>query len=387
MHAGCALPFPDLSPEIFSIRVLGFEIALRWYAMAYIVGILIGWRMVVAAVRRPRALARRHRPDDARAGRGPADLGHPGHDPRRAAGLRAVLPAGLLPAEPGRDPAIWQGGMSFHGGFLGRDRGRGGFCWRQWASGWPAVADLLAHGHAAGLLLGGSRISSMPSFGAADRRALGRDLSRRAAQDCPGVEGLCARHPSQLYEAGWRGWSWALVLIWLVWRRGALKRPGLVTGCSSRATGWRGSSSSSFRQPDAQFITPDNPLGLAWRLGGYGLTMGQVLSLPMLARGSMRFCARADAPDGMTPLADRICRQIAPPGRSPSPTTWRPACCIPSMATTPPATRWARRAISPPRPRSARCSASFWGCAWRRLAGSGRAGPFTLAELGPGAAR
>jgi len=41
------------------------------------------------------------------------------------------------------------------------------------------------------------------------------------------------------------------------------------------------------RQPDAQFVTPGNPLGLAWEIGGYGLTMGQILCLPMLAIGAV----------------------------------------------------------------------------------------------------
>jgi len=48
-----AIPFPDLSPEIFSIEIFGKSFALRWYALAYIAGILIGWRIALAAVKRP----------------------------------------------------------------------------------------------------------------------------------------------------------------------------------------------------------------------------------------------------------------------------------------------------------------------------------------------
>jgi phosphatidylglycerol:prolipoprotein diacylglycerol transferase len=48
-----AIPFPPLSPDVFSIPVFGFELALRWYALAYIVGILIGWRFALMAVKRP----------------------------------------------------------------------------------------------------------------------------------------------------------------------------------------------------------------------------------------------------------------------------------------------------------------------------------------------
>ena len=46
------IPFPDISPEIFSISLGGFEFALRWYAMAYIVGILLAWRIGVVSVAR-----------------------------------------------------------------------------------------------------------------------------------------------------------------------------------------------------------------------------------------------------------------------------------------------------------------------------------------------
>ncbi|MCE8457922.1 prolipoprotein diacylglyceryl transferase, partial [Rhodovulum sulfidophilum] len=51
------LSFPDLSPEIFSISVFGLDFALRWYALAYIAGIVLGWRLVVALMRRDRIWA------------------------------------------------------------------------------------------------------------------------------------------------------------------------------------------------------------------------------------------------------------------------------------------------------------------------------------------
>ncbi len=47
------IPFPDISPEIFTIPIGGFSFSLRWYALAYIAGILIGWRLVVRAIRTP----------------------------------------------------------------------------------------------------------------------------------------------------------------------------------------------------------------------------------------------------------------------------------------------------------------------------------------------
>jgi len=66
-----AIPFPDLSPEIFSIEIFGKSFALRWYALAYIAGILIGWRIAPA--------------DDARAAGELPHLGNPRHHPRGAA--------------------------------------------------------------------------------------------------------------------------------------------------------------------------------------------------------------------------------------------------------------------------------------------------------------
>ncbi len=48
-----AIPFPNISPEIFSFTVFGFEVALRWYAMGYIVGIALGWQIIKAALKRP----------------------------------------------------------------------------------------------------------------------------------------------------------------------------------------------------------------------------------------------------------------------------------------------------------------------------------------------
>jgi phosphatidylglycerol:prolipoprotein diacylglycerol transferase len=106
-----------------------------------------------------------------------------------------------------------------------------------------------------------------------------------AAQDCAGVIGLCARHPSQLYQAGLEGLLLALVLLWLVFRGRALRRPGMVTGVFLAGYGLARFTVEFFRQADEQFITADNPLGHVIRLGEAGVTMGQILSLPMLLAG------------------------------------------------------------------------------------------------------
>jgi phosphatidylglycerol:prolipoprotein diacylglycerol transferase len=75
------------------------------------------------------------------------------------------------------------------------------------------------------------------------------------------------------------------LLIWAVWRGGWLARPGLICGGFLTGYGLSRFLVEFVRQPDVQFVTPDNPVGLAFHMGGYGLTMGQALSLPMIAAG------------------------------------------------------------------------------------------------------
>jgi phosphatidylglycerol:prolipoprotein diacylglycerol transferase len=109
---------------------------------------------------------------------------------------------------------------------------------------------------------------------------------QEAAQICPGVlPGMCARHPSQLYEALLEGVVLLALMLWLAYRRGALKVPGQITGVFIAGYGLARFVVEYFRQADAQFITPDNPMGFVLRLGEFGITMGQVLSLPMVLVG------------------------------------------------------------------------------------------------------
>lgn len=277
--------FPDLSPEIVSVTLFGVELALRWYALAYIVGILIGWRMAAAALKRP-GLWR----DDT-----------PVMTPKQLEDFLTALVIGIILggrlgfvlfyqpayylAHPFEILRIWQGGMSFHGGFLGVVAA---CIWFGWRNRMPilSVGDLISFGVPPGLLLG--RIANFVNaelWGRPTDLPWGVIFPGPAAQDCPGVEGLCARHPSQLYEAGLEGLVLGSILVWLAYRRGAFKRPGLVFGTFLAGYGIARFLVELVRQPDAQFVSPGNPLGLAWHVNGYGLTMGQLLSLPMIAVG------------------------------------------------------------------------------------------------------
>ena len=118
-----------------------------------------------------------------------------------------------------------------------------------------------------------------------------------AAQACGQAVGeFCARHPSQLYEAALEGILLGGLLLWLALRKGGLKTPWQMAGVFLAGYGIARFLVEFVRQPDAQFVSPGNPLGLAWHLGGYGLTMGQMLSLPMVLVGiGLILCARRRA--------------------------------------------------------------------------------------------
>ena len=105
----------------------------------------------------------------------------------------------------------------------------------------------------------------------------------------PGA-GPLPRHPSQLYEAGLEGILLFTILAVMI-RAGALKRPGLILGASSSFYGCARIIGEFFREPDAQ-------LGFLWG----GLTMGMLLSVPMIAVGAL-----------IVLLAIGACRQRAPP--------------------------------------------------------------------------
>ena len=278
--------FPDfLSPEIFTIRIGDFAFSLRWYALAYIAGLIAGWRIVVALMRRPGLWP---------AGRAPMPVERV-EDLLTAIVIGVILGGrlgfvlfyqpGYFLANPLDIVKVWQGGMAFHGGFLGVVVAALWFCRRH---GVPPLqlADALAIATPAGLFFG--RIANFINaelWGRPTDMPWGVIFPGEAAQTCEGIAyGLCARHPSQLYEAGLEGLLLGLVLLLAV-RAGALKLPGTVTGLFLMGYGAARFFVEFFRQADPQFITPDNPMGNALQLGATGLSMGQLLSLPMIAAG------------------------------------------------------------------------------------------------------
>ena len=280
------LPFPNVSPELFSISIFGMDLALRWYALAYIAGILIGWRIAVAAVKR--------------AALWPANT--PPMRPEQVEELLTWVILGIILggrlgfvlfyqpayyfANPMQIPFIWQGGMAFHGGLIGVILAGWLYCMRA-SIPLRSAADMMALATPPGLLLG--RIANFINaelWGRPTELPWGVQFPGAAAQACGQAAGeICARHPSQLYEAVLEGILLGGALLWLAFRRGALKVPGRIVGLFIGGYGAARFLVEFFRQPDAQFVSEGNPLGLAWHMGGYGLTMGQLLSLPMIAIG------------------------------------------------------------------------------------------------------
>ena len=280
-----AIQFPAIDPEIVSVSIGGIELALRWYAVAYIAGLLLGWRFVVWLVRRPRLWG-----------------GDPPMDERQPEDLLtwmvlAVVLGGRLgyvlfyqweyyAQNLAEIPAIWQGGMSFHGGALGVILAIIVYSLK---NGLPMfrVGDAVCAATPIGLLFG--RIANFINaelWGRPTTAPWGVVFPSAEAQLCGQALGEeCARHPSQLYEAGLEGLLlFALILTGiLAWRW--LARPGLVTGVFLLGYGLSRVFVELFRQADAQFITDANPWGHVIRFGEVGLTQGQLLSLPMVAAG------------------------------------------------------------------------------------------------------
>jgi phosphatidylglycerol:prolipoprotein diacylglycerol transferase len=290
--------FPDISPEIFSIPLFGMEFALRWYALAYIAGIVIAWRLAVSALKSPALWP----------GQKPPMRPEQVEDLLTWIILGVILGGrlgfvlfyqpGYYLSHPSEILRIWQGGMAFHGGLLGVIVAAWAYAHRHGVSKLQ-MADLVAYTVPAGLLLGRlANFINAELWGRPTDLPWGVAFPGQAAQACGQALGeLCARHPSQLYEAAMEGLLLGAVLIWLTWRRQSLLRPGLNLGVFLAGYGLARFIVEFFRQPDAQFVTPGNPLGLAWQLGGYGLTMGQALSVPMIALGLYFALRRKPSPD------------------------------------------------------------------------------------------
>lgn len=289
------IPFPEISPEIFSITLFGMEFALRWYALAYIVGIIIGWRLVVSAVRRPALWPAETAPMTEKQVEDLLTWIIIGIIAGGRLGFVLFYNPGYYMQNPAAILRIWDGGMAFHGGLLGVIIAAWIFAARH-GIGRLSLGDALALAVPPGLMLGRlANFINAELWGRPTEMPWGVKFPSMCHS--PSLQGCevagewfytgteTARHPSQLYQAGLEGLLLMVVLLLLVYRRGWLKMPGAVMGVFLIGYGLARCVVELFRQPDAQFQTPGNPLGYAWQIGDWGLTMGQILSLPMIALG------------------------------------------------------------------------------------------------------
>lgn len=257
-----SLPFPNIDPVL--VRIGPF--AIHWYGIGYIVGILFAWwyaRKLVSTGRLWAGGASPIRPEDIDdflvwAAIGVVLGGRIGYV------LFYDLPRYL--AQPLDIFAVWQGGMSFHGGFAGTTLAMVFFARRRGFS-ILSMFDVVAAGVPVGLGL--VRVANF-----VNSELWGRITDVPWAVEFP-TGGPFTRHPSQIYEALLEGVALFALLTVLVWGARKLKSPGLVCGAFVAGYGAARIFVEFFREPDPQ---------LGYLAGGW-LTMGMVLSLPMVLIG------------------------------------------------------------------------------------------------------
>ncbi|HEX8667912.1 MAG TPA: prolipoprotein diacylglyceryl transferase [Allosphingosinicella sp.] len=255
-----------LSPILFEYG--WFKI--RWYSLAYLAGILIGWWYLLKLIARPGApLARRHADDMVFYATLGIILGG-------RLGYVLFYKPGYYLANPLEIVQLWDGGMSFHGGVIGTSLG---IMWmaRKHGLNWLRVHDYVACCVPFGLFFG--RLANF----------VNGELWGRGPADVPWAVRFCEnmdrvhcllgppRHPSQLYEAALEGILLFLVLWFLFWKTEARYQPGKLVGTFLLGYGLCRFTVEFFRQPDEQ---------LTWLAAQTGLSMGQWLTVPMILGGA-----------------------------------------------------------------------------------------------------
>jgi phosphatidylglycerol:prolipoprotein diacylglycerol transferase len=257
------LPYPQIDPIAFSLGPL----AIHWYGLAYVVGILLGW----AYARRLVNQGQLWRADTA-----PMTVANL-DDFIVWVALGIVLGGRIgyilfydlqaVIENPIRAIEIWNGGMSFHGGLIGTTVAMILFARRSKIPVW-SLFDIVSAVVPIGLFFG--RIANF-----INGELWGRISGVAWAMIFP-TGGPFTRHPSQLYEAGLEGIILFLVLAAMTYWVKALKIPGTVTGVFVIGYALSRIFVEFFREPDAQ---------LGYLLGTNWLTMGMVLSSPMILLG------------------------------------------------------------------------------------------------------
>ncbi|MBN34545.1 MAG: prolipoprotein diacylglyceryl transferase [Rhodospirillaceae bacterium] len=249
------IAFPSIDPTLVEIG----PFAIRWYALAYIAGILLGWRYALKlSDTSPGSISRKMLDDFLLWATLGIVLGG-------RLGYVVFYQADYFLAHPAEALYVWQGGMSFHGGMLGVALIVVLFA-RQRKVPMLALGDIIACVAPIGLLFG--RLANF-----INGELFGRPSDVPWAMLFP-RDPETPRHPSQLYEAGLEGLL-LFVILWFIWSRTPLKqRPGAISGLFLIGYGVTRSIAEFFREPDAH-------LGFIMQ----GITMGQLLSVPMTLAG------------------------------------------------------------------------------------------------------
>lgn len=268
------MPFPNIDPILVHLG----PFAIRWYALAYVAGILLGWRYATGLLRNTALWTRRPAPMSAEQmddlilwiAIGVIGGGRLGH-------VLFYTPFAQTLADPLSIFRVWEGGMSFHGGVIGVSVAMIGFAWRNKLD-LLRIADVVAPAYPIGHFLG--RCANF----------INGELWGRPAPDLPWAIRFCneqivrtfgtcpagdvPRHPSQLYEAAFEGLILFLILRWATHGAKLGNRRGVITGIFVLFYGLFRIAIETVREPDAGM--PDFPLGL---------TMGMILSIPMVLGG------------------------------------------------------------------------------------------------------
>jgi phosphatidylglycerol:prolipoprotein diacylglycerol transferase len=251
-----AIPFPAIDPTLIEIG----PFAIRWYALAYIGGLLLGWRYVRGlAAKNPNHLTLAHIDDLLVWITFGVILGG------RLGYVLFYKPA-YFASHPLEALQVWQGGMSFHGGLLGCIIA--GYVFARLKKIPPLhVGDLCAAAGPIGLLFG--RFANF-----VNGELWGRASDVPWAMVFPGDRLQVPRHPSQLYEALLEGLL-LFVVLWLLARRETIRKQyGLIFGVFIAGYGIARFTIEFAREPDRH-------LGFLFA----GATMGQMLSIPMIILG------------------------------------------------------------------------------------------------------
>jgi phosphatidylglycerol---prolipoprotein diacylglyceryl transferase len=254
------LHYADLHLSPIALNLGFFQI--RWYSLAYIAGIIVGWWYLTKLIEQPGApMEKRHADDFVFYVTLGIILGG------RIAYVIFYDPW-MLKNDPLQALKLWDGGMSFHGGALGALLA---VIWVARSNGLSILrfTDYVACCGSFGLLFG--RLANF-----VNGELWGRITDVPWAIVFPGADaGPYPRHPSQLYEAALEGIVLGLVLAWFFWRTNARYKPGFLFGVFLVGYGLSRFIVEFFREPDVQ-------LGLL----PWGLSMGQTLSAPMILVGA-----------------------------------------------------------------------------------------------------